>query len=95
MMRTTRVVVLAALVAAAAFLSSLDSLSDVRRLELGDGDVELVPLDGAVGPESIVFDDSESGVGGPYTSVSDGRVLRWRPEERRWVEHSFCSAPEL
>ncbi|XP_022681701.1 protein STRICTOSIDINE SYNTHASE-LIKE 2-like [Setaria italica] len=86
------VLVLAVLVAAAAFLS-LDSLSDVRRLEIGNGDdVELVPLlDGAAGPESIAFDESG---GGPYTSVSDGRVLRWLPEERRWVEHS-CSAPEL
>uniref|UniRef100_K3ZIZ1 Strictosidine synthase conserved region domain-containing protein n=1 Tax=Setaria italica TaxID=4555 RepID=K3ZIZ1_SETIT len=78
------------LVAAAAFLS-LDSLSDVRRLEIGNGDVELVPLDGAAGPESIVFDKTGEG---PYTSVSDGRVLRWLAEERRWVEHS-CSAPEL
>ncbi|CAN6348982.1 unnamed protein product [Urochloa humidicola] len=82
--------VLAALVAAAALLS-LDSVSDIRRLEIGDGDVELVPLDGAAGPESVVFG---GGGGGPFTGVSDGRVLRWLPEERRWQEHS-CSAPEL
>ncbi|KAF8656729.1 hypothetical protein HU200_060521 [Digitaria exilis] len=85
------VLVLAALVAAAALLSSLDSLSDVRRLELGDGDLELVPLDGAVGPETIIFGD---GGEGPFTGVSDGRVLRWLPDERRWEEHS-CSVPDL
>jgi len=85
------VLLLAVLVAAAALLSSLDSRSDVRLLEIGDGDLELVPLDGAAGPESVVFD---RGGEGPYAGVSDGRVLRWRPEERRWEEHS-CSAPEL
>ncbi|XP_062183286.1 protein STRICTOSIDINE SYNTHASE-LIKE 10-like isoform X2 [Phragmites australis] len=82
--------VLAALVAAPILLS-LGSRSDVGLLEIGDGNVELVPLDGAAGPESIVFG---GGGEGPYTGVSDGRVLEWRPEERRWVEHS-CSAPEL
>ncbi|XP_039798315.1 protein STRICTOSIDINE SYNTHASE-LIKE 10-like isoform X4 [Panicum virgatum] len=87
----TEVLLLAVLVAAAALLSSLDSRSDVRLLEIGDGDLELVPLDGAAGPESIIFD---KGGEGPFTGVSDGRVLRWRPEERRWEEHS-CSAPEL
>lgn len=30
----------------------------------------------------------------PFTGVSDGRVLRWVPAERRWAEHS-CSAPDL
>ncbi|XP_039835583.1 protein STRICTOSIDINE SYNTHASE-LIKE 10-like isoform X2 [Panicum virgatum] len=85
------VLLLAVVVTAAALLSSLDSRSDVRLLEIGDGDLELVPLDGAAGPESVVFD---RGGEGPYAGVSDGRVLRWRPEERRWEEHS-CSAPEL
>ncbi|TVU50806.1 hypothetical protein EJB05_02196, partial [Eragrostis curvula] len=89
-MRTKKLLVFAALVAAAVLLT-LDSRSDVRLLEIRDGDVELVPLDGAAGPESVVFgEDGE----GPYTGVSDGRVLSWRPAERRWEEHS-CSAPEL
>ncbi|KAK3136087.1 hypothetical protein QOZ80_5BG0427830 [Eleusine coracana subsp. coracana] len=59
-------------------------------LEIGDGDVELVPLDnGAAGPESVVFGE------GPYTGVSDGRILKWRRAERRWEEHSCSAAPEL
>uniref|UniRef100_A0A0D3HI24 Strictosidine synthase conserved region domain-containing protein n=1 Tax=Oryza barthii TaxID=65489 RepID=A0A0D3HI24_9ORYZ len=84
---------LALAVFAAAAILSLDSRSDVRQLEIRDGDVELIPLlDGAAGPESIVFGDAGDG---PYTSVSDGRILKWLPPpERRWVEHS-CSVPEL
>jgi hypothetical protein len=46
---------------------------------------------GAAGPESVAFDGRGDG---PYTGVSDGRVLRWVPGERRWAEHS-SSAPEL
>jgi hypothetical protein len=93
-MRARGEVALAALLAAAALLlSSLDSRSDVRVLEIGDGDAELLPLlDGAVGPESLVFADD--GDGGPFTGVSDGRVLRWVPAERRWAEHS-SAAPDL
>jgi len=99
MMRARGEVVLAALLAAAALmLSSLDSRSDVRMLEIGDGDAELLPLlDGAVGPESLVFAgdvDGDGGDGGPFTGVSDGRVLRWVAAERRWTEHS-SSAPDL
>ena len=48
-------------------------------LEIGDGDAELLPLlDGAVGPESLVFaddGDGDGGDGGPFTGVSDGSVL--------------------
>ncbi|KAL6906064.1 hypothetical protein ACP4OV_003665 [Aristida adscensionis] len=87
---------LAAAVVAAAAVLALDSRGDVRVLEIGDGDVELVPLDaGAAGPESVAFAGDGGGGGeGLYTGVSDGRVLRWRPAERRWTEHS-CAAPEL
>nr|CBX25372.1 hypothetical_protein [Oryza brachyantha] len=92
-MNTTTKLLLALAVFAAAAVLSLDLRSDVRLLEIRDGDVELIPLlDGAAGPESIVFG---GGGEGPYTSVSDGRVLKWLPPpERRWVEHS-CSVPEL
>ena len=63
----------AVLVAAAALLSSLDSRSDVRLLEIGDGDLELVPLDGAAGPESIIFDKGRRG-------AVHGRVRRESPQ---------------
>jgi len=38
--------------------------------------------------------DVDGGDGGPFTGVSDGRVLRWVAAERRWTEHS-SSAPDL
>ncbi|CAL4904315.1 unnamed protein product [Urochloa decumbens] len=97
-MKTIALVVLAAAVAVAAAFVSLDARrgdDDVAVLEIrGDDDrLELVPVDGgAAGPESVAFDGDG---GGPYTGVSDGRVLRWLPAERRWVEHSSSCASEL
>ncbi|XP_062201832.1 protein STRICTOSIDINE SYNTHASE-LIKE 10-like [Phragmites australis] len=88
------IVVLAAAVAAAAMLS-LDSQRDVAVLQISGESLELIPVDGgAAGPESVAFDASGDG---PYTGVSDGRVLRWLPSERRWVEleRLSSSAPEL
>ncbi|KAL6655926.1 hypothetical protein ACP70R_006752 [Stipagrostis hirtigluma subsp. patula] len=37
----------------------------------------------AFGPESLAFDHRG---GGPYTGVSNGRVLRWRGARRGWTE---------
>jgi hypothetical protein len=55
-------------------LSSLDSRSDVRLLEIGDSDAdaELLPLDsGAVGPESLVFSGDRDGHAcASYTGLS-------------------------
>ncbi|XP_030518783.2 protein STRICTOSIDINE SYNTHASE-LIKE 2-like [Rhodamnia argentea] len=51
--------------------------------------LELVPMDrGAVGPESFAFDPQGEG---PYTGVSDGRVVKWAATERRWVDFAFTS----
>uniref|UniRef100_J3NBA1 Uncharacterized protein n=1 Tax=Oryza brachyantha TaxID=4533 RepID=J3NBA1_ORYBR len=77
--------------AAAALFVSLDDSrgGDVRTLEIGERDVELIAVDGgAAGPESVAFDAAGEG---PYTGVSDGRVLKWLPLQRRWVEHSSAS----
>uniref|UniRef100_J3N5X6 Strictosidine synthase conserved region domain-containing protein n=1 Tax=Oryza brachyantha TaxID=4533 RepID=J3N5X6_ORYBR len=95
-MMNARLVVLAAAVAAAAaalFVSLDDSRGgDVRTLEIGERDVELIAVDGgAAGPESVAFDAAGEG---PYTGVSDGRVLKWLPLERRWVDHS-SNEPQL
>ncbi|XP_051150733.1 protein STRICTOSIDINE SYNTHASE-LIKE 10-like [Andrographis paniculata] len=50
---------------------------------------ELIPLPGgAVGPESFAFDAAG---GGPYTGVSDGRILRWLSNESRWSDFAVTS----
>ncbi|WVZ54555.1 hypothetical protein U9M48_005336 [Paspalum notatum var. saurae] len=84
--------------AAAALFVSLDSRrGGVPVLEIhGGGRLDLVPVDAAaLGPESLAFVDAGGEGDGPYTGVSDGRVLRWLPAERRWAEHSSSCAPEL
>ncbi|TVU09360.1 hypothetical protein EJB05_42830 [Eragrostis curvula] len=45
----------------------------------------------AFGPESLAFDHRG---GGPYTGVSNGRVLRWRGARRGWAEfaHNYKHA---
>jgi hypothetical protein len=95
-----KLAVLVAAVAAAAFMLLSTSLDDSSSqpppmtLEIREEgeDLGLIPVDGgAAGPESVAFDGRGDG---PYTGVSDGRVLRWVPGERRWAEHS-ASAPEL
>ncbi|CAA7409738.1 unnamed protein product [Spirodela intermedia] len=55
--------------------------SSVRNL----GNYERIPLTSVSGPESLAFD---AGGAGPYTGVSDGRVLRWEECSRRWVEYA-------
>ncbi|KZV32298.1 adipocyte plasma membrane-associated protein-like [Dorcoceras hygrometricum] len=56
-------------------------------------DYELIGLPGgAVGPESFAFDAAG---GGPYTGVSDGRVILWRANESRWVDFAVTSPDRL
>ncbi len=78
-MKASLVVLAAAVAVAAALFLSLDSRSR------SDDVLITVDAGGAVGPESVAFDADGDG---PYTGVSDGRVLKWLPLERRWVEHS-------
>ncbi|KAJ8770324.1 hypothetical protein K2173_014934 [Erythroxylum novogranatense] len=53
------------------------------------GLLETVPLVGsAMGPESFAFDPLG---GGPYTGVSDGRVVKWLEHERRWTDFATTS----
>ncbi|CAH9082150.1 unnamed protein product [Cuscuta europaea] len=43
---------------------------------------------GVVGPESLAFDCNGQG---PYTGVSDGRILRWNASNQDWVEFAITS----
>ncbi|GAB2237452.1 hypothetical protein Droror1_Dr00015354 [Drosera rotundifolia] len=51
-------------------------------------DLEILPLVGAVGPESIAFDPDGRG---PYVGVSDGRIVRWDRDRLRWVDFAVTS----
>lgn len=53
----------------------------------------VIPMPGgAAGPESLAFDRRG---GGPFTGVSDGRILRWRANESRWVDFAVTSPERL
>jgi hypothetical protein len=93
MTTNARLVALAVAVAiTAGFLSSSPRGGDGRAVVEISG-VELIPVDGgAAGPESVAFG---AGGEGPYAGVSDGRVIRWLPEERRWLDHSSAAPPDL
>ncbi|KAM7505281.1 hypothetical protein LguiB_004185 [Lonicera macranthoides] len=49
---------------------------------------EVIQIEGAVGPESFAFDPTG---GGPYTGVSDGRIIKWDGDERRWIDFAVTS----
>jgi hypothetical protein len=54
---------------------------------------EMVPIEnGAIGPESFAFDPHGEG---PYTGVSDGRIIKWNPRESRWVDFAVTSSHRL
>lgn len=50
--------------------------------------LEMLSLTIGAGPESLAFDPSG---GGPYTGVSNGRVLKWKGGDLGWVEFAFNS----
>ncbi|KAG5555923.1 hypothetical protein RHGRI_006539 [Rhododendron griersonianum] len=51
-------------------------------------DKQVIPIVGAVGPESLAFDPHS---GGPYTGVSDGQIIKWLENERRWIDFAVTS----
>ncbi|GAB4843929.1 Protein STRICTOSIDINE SYNTHASE-LIKE 10 [Ancistrocladus abbreviatus] len=50
---------------------------------------EIIQVNGAFGPESLVFDPTGEG---PYTGVADGRILKWQQGSRTWVDFAFTSS---
>lgn len=48
----------------------------------------LIPTTGASGPESFVFDFSGEG---PYTGLSDGRIVKWLSNESRWIDFAVTT----
>lgn len=52
------------------------------------GDPSVIPIVGAVGPESFAFDSNGDG---PYTGVSDGRIIKWQRNQSRWIDFAVTS----
>ncbi|XP_025663447.1 protein STRICTOSIDINE SYNTHASE-LIKE 2 isoform X2 [Arachis hypogaea] len=55
-----------------------------------DDEYEAIPIENAVGPESFAFDPRG---GGPYTGVSDGRIIKWDPTLNRWLNFALTFSP--
>ncbi|WOH06376.1 hypothetical protein DCAR_0625802 [Daucus carota subsp. sativus] len=51
---------------------------------------EVIPIVGAVGPESFAFHPITGE--GPYTGVSDGRIIKWNQQQRRWTNFAVTSS---
>ena len=49
---------------------------------------EVLPILDAVGPESLAFDKHGEG---PYTGVSDGRIIKWQRNENRWINFAVTT----
>ncbi|KAM0854122.1 hypothetical protein ACQ4PT_050642 [Festuca glaucescens] len=80
---TIAVVIMAMLfmpAAMAATVASFDATQS-QRIPLPDGSVR--------GPESVAFDGQGQG---PYSGVSDGRVLKWNGDELGWT--TYTSSPD-
>lgn len=69
--------------------SSSSSAFDSEGFASQKDEVVPVPVPGAFGPESLAFD---SVGGGPYTGVSDGRIIKWEENEGRWMDFATTSA---
>lgn len=49
---------------------------------------QVMPIVNAAGPESFAFDVTGEG---PFTGVSDGRIIKWNQSERRWTNFSVTT----
>lgn len=59
------------------------------RLQLVVAKYEVVPIENAVGPESFAFDPRGEG---PYSGVSDGRIIKWDTLQKRWLNFALTSS---
>ncbi|CAN8284725.1 unnamed protein product [Cochlearia groenlandica] len=51
-------------------------------------DFNIIPTTGAFGPESLAFDFSGDG---PFTGLSDGRIVKWLANESRWIDFAVTT----
>ncbi|KAI7992397.1 Protein STRICTOSIDINE SYNTHASE-LIKE 2 [Camellia lanceoleosa] len=74
------------------FLSPIDQIKIFYHLfqtkKLSASDKHIIPIVDAVGPENFAFDPQGRG---PYTGVSDGRIIKWLQNERQWIGFAVTS----
>lgn len=73
----------------AVFLLALITVNHTNLSSQKSRRVEVVPLEDGLGPESFAFDHTSGG--GPYTGLSDGRIVKWQENERRWLNFAVTS----
>ena len=78
-------IVLAAILLAS---SSLHHIIHLIEYKPTDSEIIIPVADGAVGPESFAFDPNGEG---PYTGVSDGRIIKWLANQSTWIDFAFTS----
>lgn len=72
------------------FVALMPSMSVGYKTKTIEGCIVQLKLHNGLGPESIAF----YGFGhGPYTGVSNGRILKWRGIEPGWKEFAYNSMP--
>lgn len=74
----------------AVFVALLPSISVAYDTKIIDqpGNLNEVELPIVVGPESIAFDPMGDG---PYTGVSNGRILKWQGRRLGWRDFAYNS----
>ncbi|CAH9102583.1 unnamed protein product [Cuscuta europaea] len=78
----------AAATASASVLLLLSIAIMISSLKGPRDDEAVIPIIGAVGPESFAFDSNGDG---PYTGVSDGRIIKWQRNQSRWIDFAVTS----
>lgn len=90
MTSSSRLVIAATTVTLISITLSLFLCNDGYKSTDGDDvESEVIPLVGALGPESLAFHPVTGD--GPYTGVSDGRIIKWNPTLRRWTDFAVTS----
>lgn len=89
MTNSSRFITAAATVTLISITLSLFLCNDGYKSSDDDVESEVIPLVGALGPESLAFHPVTGD--GPYTGVSDGRIIKWNPTLRRWSDFAVTS----
>lgn len=73
------------------FISLLLPLEFPFSKHVRDRHFEVIPINiSGIGPESFEFSPVDDT--GPYTGVSDGRIIKWISSDQRWTDFAVTSS---